>query len=256
MNIVKDLAYKKGSELSEYESEHCKLDLYLPREQKDFPILVWFYGGGLEINNKDCEEAIDVGRGLVAKGIGVAIPNYRLSPKVKYPEYNKDAAASVAWVYKHIANYNGDPKRIFIGGHSAGGYLAMMIGLDQHYLNDVGMDPGQIAGLIPISGQMFTHTRIRAERGLPSGRVIVDEAAPLYHVRDGLPPTLNICAEHDNPARIEENRVMVAHLKAAGNENARMLVIPDRNHGTVIFNITAKDDTVANTICEFILDRK
>ena len=82
--VVQDKPYKKDG--SDYEREHCKLDLYMPKGCENFPILIWFHGGGLKIGDKNVELITQLGKLLAAKGVGVAIVNYRLYPKVKYPE--------------------------------------------------------------------------------------------------------------------------------------------------------------------------
>lgn len=72
------------------------------------------------------------------QGFAVVAVNYRLSPKAQNPAYTEDAAAAVAWAYKHIEEYGGSPRRVFVTGHSAGGYLTLMVGLDKSYLQNTG----------------------------------------------------------------------------------------------------------------------
>ncbi|MCK4989925.1 MAG: alpha/beta hydrolase, partial [Bacteroidales bacterium] len=109
----------------EYIRERCVLDIYYPVEKEGFPTVVWFHGGGLTGGNKFIPEE------LKEKGVAVVAVNYRLYPKIKAPVYIEDAAAAVAWVFKNIETYGGDPDLIFVSGHSAGGYLASMVGLDK-----------------------------------------------------------------------------------------------------------------------------
>ena len=87
----------------------------------------------------------------------VVAPNYRLFPKVKSPVYIEDAAAAVAWVFENIETHGGDPRQIFVSGHSAGGYLTSMVGLDKRWLATHNVDANRIAGLIPFSGHTITH---------------------------------------------------------------------------------------------------
>ena len=101
--------------------------------------------------------------------------NYRLYPKVKAPGYIEDAAAAVAWVFKNIGSYGGDPGSIFVSGHSAGGYLASMVGFDKSYLAKYDIDAYQIAGLIPFSGHTITHFTVREERGIEGTQPVIDE---------------------------------------------------------------------------------
>ncbi|MDF2932297.1 MAG: alpha/beta hydrolase [Chryseobacterium sp.] len=111
-----------------YINERCVLDIYVPKNIKNFPTIIWFHGGGLTGGQKDIPEE------LKNKGVAVIGVNYRLSPKVNAPKYIEDAAAATAWVFKNIKKYGGSEKLIFITGHSAGGYLAIMVGLDKSYL--------------------------------------------------------------------------------------------------------------------------
>lgn len=134
IRLLTDMAYKQGDALTDYEKERCKLDVYLPKEGQGFATLVWFHGGGLKNGDKDGRKITNdsvktakIARSLAAAGIAVVAPNYRFSPKATFPAYIQDAAAAVAWVRKHIVGYGGDPARIFIGGHSAGGYFYSII---------------------------------------------------------------------------------------------------------------------------------
>ena len=251
-DCAKNLAYREGSKLSEYERERCTLDLYVPDCAGPFPVLVWFHGGGLTGVSKDADEAVNVGRRLTAEGIVTAVHNYRLSPRVKFPDYIRDAAASVAWTQRHVGEYNGDPNRLYIGGHSAGGYLALMLTFDKQYLRAEGMDPAQLAGLVPISGQTLTHATVKNERNIAAEQIVVDEASVLHHLRAQIPPMLNICAENDMAARVEENALLVAWLQKIGAENVRLQVVPERDHGTIIHQIDRPDDTTAQALCAFI----
>jgi acetyl esterase/lipase len=250
--VHENLAYKSGSSLSAYERERCALDLYLPAGATDFPVIVWFHGGGLTAGDKAGSQA-EIARSLALRGIAVASVNYRLSPRASFPAYVEDAAASVAWVLEHIEDYDGDSEKVFVSGHSAGGYLVAMIGLDQKYLAEEGHTLDEIAGLIPISGQMITHATVRQERGLPSDRPLVDDAAPVYHVRADAPPFLAIAGSEDLPARPEENRYVVAALRAAGHPDASYREFTGRNHGTIVNQIPQPQDPVAEAMVEFVM---
>lgn len=141
VRVLANVPYKHGDSLTPYEKERCILDVYLPKDGKAFNSLVWFHGGGLTKGDKDGRQdpkdtvkTSAIARSLAAAGIAVITPNYRFSPTVTFPAYIDDAAAAVAWTRSHIAEYGGDPSRVFVGGHSAGGYLALMLGMDARYL--------------------------------------------------------------------------------------------------------------------------
>lgn len=253
--VHEDIAYKSGSDLSDYERSRCALDLYLPEGVEDYPVIVWFHGGNITAGDKAEATQAAIAQSLAARGIGVASVNYRLSPLVAYPAYIEDAAASVAWVLEHIAEYRGDAGNVFVSGHSAGGYLAALVGLDARYLGAHGYGLDDLAGMIPVSGQMVTHGTVRNERGLPENRPIVDAAAPVYHVSPEAPPWLAIAGSEDLPARPEENSYFIAALNAVDHSDASYLEFAGRNHGTIVSHIPEADDPVARAIVDFVTAR-
>ncbi len=249
-----DIPYKEGAGLSGYEKERCRLDIYIPIEKKDFPVVVWFHGGGLTAGQKAGADTVKVVTSWVRAGIAVASVNYRLSPKATFPAYIEDGAAAVAWVQKHISIYGGDAKRVFIAGHSAGAYLALMLGLDARYLKAAGVAPESIAGLIPVSGQTMTHFTVRVERGLPKDDVIADEAAPIHFARKDAPPMLLLMGGRDWPARLEENQYFAAMQKVKEHKHTHLLMIPDRTHGTIFGKLAEEQDPGREAIFRFIAD--
>lgn len=248
---VSDISYRQELSDSDYARTQCKLDLYYPKDTKDYPTVVWFHGGGLTAGNR--QGGISFAKRFTAEGIGVVLVSYRLSPKVKHPEYIKDAAAAVSWTIKNIFKYGGDQGKVYISGHSAGGYLAAMVGMDERYLEQHNMSVQMIAGIIPISGQMVTHSTILVERGITKGTIIVDEFAPIYHSRKVGPACLCICGDNDMPMRCDENIFFIAGLKNAGNENAHYLEVNGRNHGSIARKFHEEDDEVTQAMLEFIL---
>jgi acetyl esterase/lipase len=251
-DVRMDVAYRSGDGLTDYQRERSKLDIYLPDDAADFPTIVWFHGGGLTAGDKAEGTQAAIAGSLAGRGIAVVSVNYRLSPRAVFPAYVVDAAAAVAWVLDHIGDYGGDDGSVFVSGHSAGGYLAAMVGLDEKYLAAHGHGPGDLAGLIPISGQMVTHATVRTERGLPESQPIIDAAAPAFHVTAEAPPFLAIAGSEDLPARPEENRYVVAALKAVEHPDASYLEFEGRNHGTIVTEIPNADDPVASAIVEFV----
>jgi acetyl esterase/lipase len=170
---------------------------------------------------------------LKGQGIAVAAVNYRLYPKVKCPDYIDDSAAAVSWVFKHIGGYGGSDKRIFVSGHSAGGYLTSMVGLDSRYLAKYKVEANDIAGLIPFSGHTITHFTVRKERGISGKQPIIDEFAPLYHVRDDAPPLVLITGDRELEmlGRYEENAYMMRMMKVVGHKQTTLYELDGYNHG-------------------------
>ncbi|MBX2875826.1 MAG: alpha/beta hydrolase [Saprospiraceae bacterium] len=228
--FLQDIPYYNTDDQAKdaYLKERCKLDIYQP-SAKGFPTLVWFHGGGLTGGNKH------IPAGLKEQGIAVVTVNYRLYPKIKAPVYIEDAAAAVAWTFKNIETYGGDPNQIFVSGHSAGGYLASMIGLDKSWLAKHDIDADKIAGLLPLSGHTITHFTVRKERGIDGKQPIIDELAPLYHVRADAPPLLLITGDRalELLGRYEENAYMMRMMKIAGHKETRILELDGYGHGMV-----------------------
>jgi dienelactone hydrolase len=228
-SINENISYRTADEekQNEYIAERCKLDIYYPADKKDYTTVVWFHGGGITSGNKHIPEK------LMKQEIAVVAVNYRLSPGAKCPAYIEDAAAAVAWTFKNIEKYGGNPKKIVVSGHSAGGYLASMVGLDKKWLAKYEIDANQIAMLVPFSGHCITHMTIRKERGIPDTQPVVDEFAPLYHVRADAPPLILISGDREREmlGRYEENAYMMRMMKVAGHTKTKPYELDSFDHG-------------------------
>jgi len=224
-----NISYKSQS-TDAYEQSRCKLDIYYPKNVKNFPSIVWFHGGGLEGGGKFFPKE------LLDKGIAIIAVNYRLSPKATNPAYTDDAAAAVAWTFNHIQQYGGNTKQVFVSGHSAGGYLTLMLGLDKSYLAKYNIDADSVAAYFPISGQTTTHYTIRKERGLSLELPIIDTYAPSNHARKDASPFVLITGDCDleMSARYEENAHLAAVLKALGHKQTELYELKGFDHGTVV----------------------
>lgn len=153
-------------------------------------------------------------------GIAVAAVDYRLSPEVEAPAYIEDAARAVAWVFENIEKYGGSADNIYVAGHSAGGYLTMMLALDESYLAKYGVDTNCVKGFIPLTGQTITHTAVREERGLSYEVPLVDQYAPLNCVREGVSPMMLITGDRklELASRYEENLLFESVMRSFGND--------------------------------------
>lgn len=256
VTVRSDIAYRSAGGLDDYARKRCVLDLYLPAAKPGFPVLLWFHGGGLEGGDKASGPTVAAAKRFAAAGIAVASVEYRLSPVVTAPAYIEDAATAVAWVAAHIAADGGDARSVFIAGHSAGGYLAALLGADPTWLAEAGVPADAIAGIIPVSGQVFTHFTIGKERGVPDAQhaPVVDAYAPLHHVprAESMPPMLLLCGDRDWPGRTEENRCFVALLTAGGARDAAYLEVADRDHGSILGRLPSADDPAAQAIIAFV----
>lgn len=220
-----------------YDAAHagsCRIDLVMSANVKAAPLLIWFHGGGLESGiHTPSAEIVDFAQ---TYGIAVASCGYRMYPEAKYPDFVDDAARAVAHLLKD-ARADLAFSSVWVGGSSAGAYLAMMLCFDKNRLASLGVDNSRISGWIFDAAQPTTHYNILRERGEDTGRVVIDEAAPLYYVHGELSeaarrPMLFIGAENDIPGRNEQNALLRATLLAHGYPEANMesVIMPGYGH--------------------------
>lgn len=252
--IEKDIHYYPDAvnKSDKYIDSQCTLDIYYPKDAKNFATIIWFHGGGLTGGTKEIPNA------LLEKGFAIIGVGYRLSPKVKAAACIEDAAAAIAWAFQHIENYGGRSDMIFLSGHSAGGYLTMMVGLDKKHLAKYEIDANRIAGNIPFSGQTITHFTIRNEMGIKDTQPLIDEYAPLYFVRPDASPLLLITGDPEMEllGRYEENAYMWRMMKLSGHQRTSLFKLEGFNHGAMVepaFPLLIKEVTTLKTE---ILERK
>lgn len=250
----RDIAYYADSvsKKDAYIGSQCRLDIYYPKGVTNYATIVWFHGGGFTGGSKAIPKA------LMDKGYAVVTVEYRFSPKVTAPAYIEDAAAAVAWVFQRIGRYGGNINLIFLSGHSAGGYLDMMVTLDKKYLRKYNIDANSIAGIIPFSGQAITHFTVRQEKGMKDTQPIIDQYAPLYHVRADAPPMLLITGDREMEllGRYEENAYLNRMMQLAGHKGTRLYELDGFNHGNMpepAFPLLLKE---VSTITKKILEKK
>ena len=208
----------------------CKLDVRVPIGVTGFTTIVWFHGGGLTEGERHFIPIVD-------QGIAQVSADYRLLGRdaVRGEDCIQDAAAAVAWTFRHIAEYGGDPKRIFVAGMSAGSYLSMMVGMDGSWLAAHGISNRQIAGIGALSGQATKHFAVREYAGDKDPQFLpkIDRLAPLAHVSADIPPILCVCGEPpwEWQCRSEENRLLIASCTALGHQRARFVQCGYCDHG-------------------------
>jgi acetyl esterase/lipase len=230
--VIKNVTYYPQSirDTNSYIKEQCLLDIYKPIGKTNTPVIVWFHGGGLTGGTKDIpKELLDYGYLIVSV-------EYRLSPKVKAPAYIEDAAASTAWVFKNIEKYNGNIKQIFLSGHSAGGYLDLMIGLENKWLAKYNINTSSLAGLIPLSPQVISHYTIRDENNISKYQPLIDTYAPLYHIKKETPPIVLITGDREREllGRYEENAYFFRMMKVIENPRVKLFELQGFDHGEMV----------------------
>ncbi|WFB34784.1 alpha/beta hydrolase [Kiritimatiellota bacterium B12222] len=251
-----DLSYlEEEVPADDYAKAQCTFDLYLPQDtEKPFPLLVWFHGGALKGGSKSSGLTTKLAQSFASQGVGVMVADYRLNPKVTFPTYLEDAANAVRWAVNHTEELNAH-KKVFVGGHSAGGYITSMLAMDRRYLKQAGVNIENIGGYLPMSGQTMTHFTVAEERGLSSKMITADDAAPIHYLKKDMPPIFIIIGGDDWPARVEENLYFVAAMeKVAENENISMLIVPDRDHSDILRQASVKGDPAGQAMLKFMSD--
>lgn len=224
---VTDIAYRDSGD--EYAQTRCKLDVYYPEAAQDVPVVVWFHGGGLTGGNRFIPQE------LRESGMAVVAVNYRLLPQASLSDCIDDAAAAVAWTFRHIADYGGSARRVFVAGHSAGGYLTNMIGLDKKWLAHYGVDADSIAALVPFSGHAISHFAYREAKGMKTTQPSIDEFAPLYYVRADCPPLIIVSGDRELEllGRYEETAYLWRMMKVNGHTETYLYELDGYDHGAM-----------------------
>lgn len=212
-----DSTFDKTAGIAYGDDPRQKLDVYVPRHAlPDAPVVVFFYGGSW--NSGAREDYNFVGEALASRGIVAVVADYRLYPQVRYPLFLEDAAGAVAWSKAHIREFSGNPQRLYLMGHSSGGYNAAMLALDGDLLAAVGMSPKDLSGWIGLAGPYdFLPIKNPAVRPVFFWPDSPPQSQPINHVNRGAPPALLIAASEDdlvNPTR--NTGGLALKLRAAG----------------------------------------
>ena len=244
--------------------ERRQLDIYTPRAAAErvrpangWPLVVFFYGGSW--NRGDRAEYRFVGEALAARGIVTVIPDYRLYPEVRYPDFLKDNAAATAWALREAARLGADPKRVFVMGHSAGGYNAAMLAVDARWLAAEGVKPRQLAGWIGLAGAYeflpIENPEVRPVFFYPDSP---PESQPIRYVSASVPRTFLGAAPVDDLINPERNtRQMATQLQSAGVP-VTVQFYPRTNHITLIGAFSAPLRFLApvlEDVVEFVQER-
>ena len=223
----------------------------MPDEGNQFPVFIYFHGGGIESGDKKFETKMC--KTLTGNNIAVVCANYRLYKSAKYPEFLLDCASAVAWTKNNIGEYF-SPTALYVGGSSAGGYISMMLCFDNRFLHNYGVEVSDISGFVHDAGQPTCHFNVLRERGIDSRRVIVDESAPLFHINaeDKYPPMLIIVSDKDMENRYEQTMLLASTLRHFGHKDFELKVMNGTHCHYVYKNEDNGDNVFAKLILEFI----
>lgn len=213
--LVPRSGYRLEQDLAYGPDPRQRLDLYLPdKPQAPAPVLLFFYGGSWQTGDKSLYRAF--GQAFASQGIITAVADYRLYPQVRYPAFVEDGAQAFVWLKSHAPAYGGDPGRLFLAGHSAGAFIAVMLAADPRYLKAAGADLTSVRGVIGIAGPYdFLPLTDSALIALFGGANRL-ETQPIQHVDGPRPPMLLATGTDDTTVRPSNSSRMAAKLRAFG----------------------------------------
>jgi acetyl esterase/lipase len=194
-----------------------KLDVYVPRGLKGpAPVLLFFYGGSWEMGRR--EEYLAFGQAFASEGIVTVVADYRLYPQVTYPAFAQDAAKALAFVHAHARDYGGDPARVFVSGHSAGGYNAVMLASEPKFIEAEGGKLSWMRGVIGIAGPYDFLPLTEANYIAMFHGANNADAMPINHIDGKRPPMLLVTGASDSVVGPGNTDRMAARLKSVGSE--------------------------------------
>ncbi len=215
--ITPDNTYHKVENLAYGNDPRQKLDVYSPLNLiGPAPVVVFLYGGNW--NSGERNDYQFVGEALASRGMVAVLADYRLYPQVRYPVFIEDSAHAVAWTLQEVQRYGGDPRRVYLMGHSAGAYNAAMVALDPRWLAAYDLTPASLRGWIGLAGPYdFIPIQNKETRPVFFYPATPPESQPISHVSSGAPPALLIASNKDvwvDP--ISNTGALTRKLRAAG----------------------------------------
>ena len=210
------------------------LDVYVPKQQSGpLPVVVFFYGGSWR--QGDRADYLFAAEALTSRGYVAIVPDYRLFPDIRFPAFVEDGAKAVRWVLDHVADFGGDPGRLYLMGHSAGAHIAAMLTLDESYLAAEGVPRNAIRGTIALAGP-YAFYPSRTANVAPIFAHLADEnaARPIVFVDGDEAPMLLLHGEDDDTVFVFNTLDLSKAVRDAGG-SARHIIYPDVGHLGILF---------------------
>jgi arylformamidase len=237
-----------------------RLDLYFPpHASAHAPVFVFFHGGGFR--EGDRAQYGYVAKPLAAHGIITAVASYRLTGQgFKYPAQRDDARLAVRWVYRHIAHYGGDPRRIVIGGHSSGAIMVADLGMDRAWLGALGIPKQALRGIVPVSGPYDLRTLRHPDEpnvfwsGYAPTEAERAAASPLLHIGDPVRAALIAAGalEHEGyDDYVSSSQAFGAALESHG-VHVQVMTLPNAGHRDTAFALGDADSELSRAVLKFI----
>jgi acetyl esterase/lipase len=231
LTVTRNIAYRAGA--------RGGMDVYRPegagKGEKGLPLVVFFYGGSWQGGSKDDYKF--VAAPLAQAGLVVAVPDYRVYPEVMYPDFLRDCAEAVAYARAHAAEWGADPRRLYLMGHSAGGYNVLMLATDPAYLQAVGLARSDVAGVIALAGPAdFFPIKETDIREVFAPAVDSPLTQPINHVDGQAPPMLLLHGDSDSLVYPRNSIALAAKVKAAGGD-VTLKLYPGVGHVGIVTSV-------------------
>ena len=226
--------YTKQPDLSYGPHARQRLDVYTPlgNPRQDLPVVIFFYGGSWQRGRR--QDYRFLAQALTARGWLAVIPDYRVYPEVRFPAFVQDGAAAVAWVQANIAGFGGNPRRIFLMGHSAGAHIAAMLSLDATYLQEAGVCPAQVQGFIGLAGP-YDFLPLKQPRLIDifGGADDIPQTQPINFVSPQAPPALLLHGGTDQIVWAKNTRNLARRYREVGRPVTE-IIYPHYKHLTIL----------------------
>lgn len=231
--IARAQRYRLASDLAYGDGARRRADIYTPETLREpAPVVIYLYGGSWNTGEKETYRFI--GAALAARGIVTVIPDYSLYPNARFPAFMEDAAQALRWTRDNIGRFGGDPRRIFLIGHSAGGHIATMLAFDRRWLAAVGLSPERdIAGVIGLAGAYDFAIDTDLLRGVFGPPANAAETQPLRFVTADAPPLLLLTGDADVKVKPRNTRALADRVREVGGK-VRDLYYPGVGHIEII----------------------
>lgn len=213
-----------------------QLDVYAPtaRASAALPVIVFIHGGSWATGSKDGYSFL--GDAFAARGFITVVISYRLVPEVRFPAFNEDAAAAVAWTQQHIGEHGGDPDRIVLVGHSAGAYIAAMLALDAHYLADA--HAGAVRGVVGLAGPYdFLPFDVDSTRNAFGQAPDLQLTQPVHFARADAPPLLLLWGDADTTVG-PRNIASLERVQRAAGGRVETKIYPGVSHVGILLAVS------------------
>ena len=223
------------------------LDIF-PAEKPNAPVFVFIHGGYWRALSS--KEFSGVALGLHAQGITTVVINYALCPRVTIDEIVRQTRAALAWTLRNIQHYGGDPARVAIGGHSAGGHLTAMC-LQTEWERDYGLPQDPFVGAIAFSGlydlEPLRYSYLQPLIQLDDG--IIRRNSPAFTVRPCKTPLWITWGGAESTEFARQAEIYHQAWQAAGNQS-ELRAVPGANHFTVIGGFEDANSAVCRWLAE------